>query len=237
MSRIAPKLLTALFVLGCGSGAMASPNRGQWTDNTGGYQTTGTGDQNQPPQGYPPQGYPSQGGYRPQGSSPSQSYPSHGSSPSQGYPSQGYPSQGGYPDQGSSQPPEQEQDEDTLETETLEAAGQSHLGVTVMGLTSELRQFFGVASDRGVLVARVEPSSPAARAGIQVGDVVVRIGPQVVRSGDDIMQALAARQGGRIRISVVRQGHPIHLVAVLPGASNSQLNNQNQPIGPSQNQL
>src|SRR5215475_8927289 len=53
MTRIAPKLLTALFVLGCGSGAMA--------DSTGGYQTTptqsvGTGDQNQPAQG----GYPSQ---------------------------------------------------------------------------------------------------------------------------------------------------------------------------------
>jgi len=35
MSRIAPKLLTALFVLGCGSGAMASPNRGQWTGQLG----------------------------------------------------------------------------------------------------------------------------------------------------------------------------------------------------------
>lgn len=222
MTRIAPKLLTALFVLGCGSGAMA--------DNTGGYQTTptqsvGTGDQNQPSQS----GYPPPSSY-PQGYAPRGSYPPAYSSPA------------GYQDQGASQPPDQE--EDTGEPETLEA-GQSHLGIMVMGLTSELRRFFGVAGDRGVLIARVEPSSAAARAGIQVGDVLVRVGSQVVRSGDEVTQALAACQGGRVRILVIRQGRPVHLVAVLPISSNNQPGTQNNPpgnqnnppIGPPQNQL
>src|SRR5262245_18586671 len=62
MSRIASKLLTALFVLGCGSGAIASPNRGQWTDSSGNDQ------------------YPPSQGYTPQGSNPSQGY-----SPGGGY--------------------------------------------------------------------------------------------------------------------------------------------------------
>ena len=156
MSRIAPKLLTALFVLGCGSGAMASPNRGQWTDNSG-------SDQSQPQQGYPAQGtypsqtYPSQGGYQPQGG-----YPAQGAQGPQSYPSQGAPSQGGYdqgsaqgsaqgPMQGSAQPPDQE-DEDFAETEPVE--GQGRLGIMVIGVTPELRRFFGVAGDRGVLIAR-----------------------------------------------------------------------------------
>jgi membrane-associated protease RseP (regulator of RpoE activity) len=249
MSRIAPKLLTGVFVLGCGSGAMASPNRGQWTDNAG-------GDQSQPTQGapyqggYPSQGAPSsggypQGGYQPpggysqgsaaqgpssQGSQGSQGPQGPQGSQGQGYPGPGTPSQA-YPDQGSTQPGDQE-DEDFAETEPVES--QARLGVMVLSLTPELRRFFGVASDRGVLIARVEPSSAAARAGIQVGDVLVRVGPQVVHAGDDVVQALAARQGGRLRVTVVRQSRPIHLIAFVSNGPNSSMNNQGfqGPQGP-----
>lgn len=221
MSRIAPKLLTALLVLGCGSGAMASPNRGQWTDNAG-------GDQNQPAQGpyqgtYPSQSAPSPVGYPQGGYQPPGGY-SQGSA-AQGNSSQGFPgAQGGYQDQGPVPPPDQEQDEDFAETEPVE--GQARLGVMVLSLTPELRRYFGVASDRGVLIARVEPNSAAARAGIQVGDVLVRVGPQVVHAGDDVVQALAVRQGvtGRLRVAVVRQGRPVHMVAFI-----STPNNNNQP--------
>lgn len=233
MSRIAPKLLTALFVLGCGSGAMASPNRGQWTDNSG-------GDQSQPPQSYPSQGYGSQGPSSQGGYQPPSGYQSPGSS-SQGYPAQGYPGPGSYQDQSQNQ---DQEDEDIAETEGMET-NQGHLGVMVMGVTPELRRFFGVASDRGVLVARVEPGSVAARAGVQVGDVLVRVGPQVVHSGDDVIQALASRpNGGRIRIAVVRQGHPIHLVAFLqpqnqptPGNQQGTQQNGQQPPSSSQSPL
>lgn len=231
MSRIAPKLLTALFVLGCGSGAMASPNHGQWTENSG-------GEQNQPAQSYPYQGsYPTQnapspGGYPQGGYQPSGGY-SQGSS-AQGPVAQGYgpsaPSQG-FPDQGQAQPPDQE-DEDFAETEPVE--NQARLGVMVISLTPELRRFFGVASDRGVLIARVEPNSAAARAGIQVGDVLVRVGAQVVHAGDDVVQALAVRQGGRLRITVVRQNRPVHLVAFVSTGASGSMNNQGfqGPQGP-----
>jgi len=237
MSRIAPKLLTALFVLGCGSGAMASPNRGQWTDSSG-------NDQNQPSQGYgsqggnPSQGYSPPGGYQPPGGYPSQGAPAQGVPPSS-YPSQGSSPPGGYQDQGSAQPPEQDQDEDFAETEPVE--GQGKLGILVISVTPELRRFFGVASDRGVLVARVEPGSAAARAGIQVGDVLVRVGAQVIHAGDDVVQALSARQGGRIRVAVVRQGRPVHLVAIVStgmtnqNAPNNQNPNQSPPFNQNQN--
>jgi membrane-associated protease RseP (regulator of RpoE activity) len=202
MTRISVKLFSALFALGCGSGAMASPAHGQWTDNTGPTQSapSPTGeDQNVPPSA------PSdaQGGYQGQ----SQSQPQSQS-------------------QSQSQSQDQDQDEDTVETQTWQA-GQSHLGVMVMQMTPELRKFFGITSDRGVLVARVEPNSAASRAGIQVGDVLTRVAQQPVRSGDDVLQALAARQGGRIRIAVVRQGRMVRLMASLPGASTDNSNSNN----------
>ena len=187
MTRISVQLVSALFALGCGSGAMASPAHGQWTDSAGPTQPapSPSGEDDNVPPSSPSE---AQGGYQGQSQSQSQSQ-------------------------------NQDQDEDTVETQTWQA-GQSHLGVMVMQLTPELRRFFGITSDRGVLIARVEPNSAASRAGIQVGDVLTRVAQQPVRSGDDVLQALAAHQGGRIRIAVVRQGRMVRLSASLPGASN-----------------
>jgi membrane-associated protease RseP (regulator of RpoE activity) len=180
MTQITPKLISALFVLGCGSGAMASPAHGQWTDSSGFSGPTQPGeDENVPP-----------------------------STQSEG--------QSGYQSQSQSQNTDQDQDEDSVETQTFQT-GQTHLGVMVMALTPELRRFFGITSGRGVLIARVEPGSAASRAGIQVGDVLTRVGQQPVRTGDDVLQALAAHPGERIRIGVVRQGRMVRLFAQLPG--------------------
>jgi len=185
MTRITPRLISALFVLGCGSGAMASPAHGQWTDNS---------DFNGPTQAAP----------QPQSAGDDDSPPPGAQSGDQG----------GYQTQGPSQ--NQDQDEDTVETQTRQA-GQTRLGVMVMALTPELRRFFGITSDRGVLIARVEPGSAASRAGVQVGDVLTRVANQPVRTGNDVLQALAAHSGERIRVAVVRQGRMVRLSAQLPG--------------------
>ncbi|HEU4733041.1 MAG TPA: PDZ domain-containing protein [Kofleriaceae bacterium] len=109
------------------------------------------------------------------------------------------------------------QDLDNDEAETFAwSTGQSHLGILVMGMTQELRRFYGAPPDRGVLIAKVEPGSAAERAGVQVGDVLVRVGRQRVGSGDDVIQALGAQNGGRVRLVVIRQNHPVRLDANLP---------------------
>lgn len=226
MTRISPKLLTGLFVLGCGPGAMASPQRGQWTDSpeytrtTSTQQTTTRSAPDQTAAGQPERMGPGMQGHGMMGPGMQ-----HGMGPGmQGQSGAACQPQAQGDDQAQaqtqaqapSQNQDQDQDQDVAESQVWQA-GQSHLGVVVMGLTTELRQFFGVPADRGVLVAKVEPSSAASRAGIQVGDVLVRVGPRMVRSGDDVIQALAAHAGGRIRISVIRQGRMQRLFASLPG--------------------
>lgn len=212
--RNIPKLLSALFALGCGSGAMASTDHGQWTDPTYDSQNPNNGPNNGPSNPYqsaptgddqwrgPNNQPPSQGNYDDQDQSQSQSQ------------AQAQPPQSQAPSQAPSQ--NQDQDEDTADAQIRET-GQGHLGVLVMQLTPELRKFFGVTSDRGVLVARVEPHSAASRAGVQVGDVLTRVDGRQVRSGEDVVQALAARQGDRVRIALVRQGRMVRLSASLPG--------------------
>jgi S1-C subfamily serine protease len=55
------------------------------------------------------------------------------------------------------------------------STSKGRLGVMVMSLTPELRKHFGAPDDRGVLVAHVEPDTPAAKAGVEVGDVIAPI--------------------------------------------------------------
>jgi predicted metalloprotease with PDZ domain len=79
--------------------------------------------------------------------------------------------------------------------------GTARLGVMVMTLSPELRAHFGSTDQTGVLVARVEPGSPAAIAGIVVGDVIVDVkGIKVDEAGD--VRAALANLGKEQRASV-----------------------------------
>src|SRR4051812_40693633 len=71
------------------------------------------------------------------------------------------------------------------------STSKGRLGVMVMSLTPELRTHFGAAQDRGVLVAHVEPGTPAAAAGITVGDVIVEVRGKAIDGASDVLSALA----------------------------------------------
>jgi hypothetical protein len=220
MIQFTTKLLTSLFAIGCGSGAMASPGPGygQWTGYPSGYAAgyPSPPDQSVAADPSASMGDPPGPGPSPTEPSPPTAAPDEESAPS---PPQtpGAPQAQAAPQDPWDQNQAQDDDEDSAES-FARPTGQSHLGVMVMGLTPELRRFFGVTSDRGVLIARVEPGSAAASAGVQVGDVLVRVARQQVRTGNDVIQALESHGGGRMRIAVVRQGRIVRLDATLPGA-------------------
>lgn len=85
--------------------------------------------------------------------------------------------------------------------------GGGFLGVEPMPLTPELRAHFGVPADRGVMVARVVEDSPAARAGLQVGDVIAGVEGKGVESPWDLTMAVRGKAAGETaRIEVWRDG-------------------------------
>ena len=99
----------------------------------------------------------------------------------------------------------------TAQTQTAErfewSTAKGRLGVMVMGLTPELRTHFGVPEDRGVLVAHVDPGTPAATAGIQVGDVLVEVRGKKIDAAPDVLSALAdVGKGEHATIELVRDG-------------------------------
>jgi membrane-associated protease RseP (regulator of RpoE activity) len=209
-------LAGVLFVVGCASTAVAGPDRGRWTGHDrweGTVQpdpTTPAQMPSQSPAQTPPIGPPSPPPQNPP--APPSQHPEDQRQAAPGTPPQNQP-----PENLGDNLENEDDDEDAAEPFGW-STGQRHLGVMVMALTPELRQFFGVQADRGVLIAKVEPSSAAARAGIQVGDVLTRVGPRRITSGSDVIQALAAQTGERIRVAVVRRGQRVRLEATLPSA-------------------
>ncbi|MFT4177144.1 MAG: S1C family serine protease [Luteolibacter sp.] len=68
----------------------------------------------------------------------------------------------------------------------------------------------------GVLVETIFPRSPAAAAGIRVGDIIQSIDGERIREGQELMQVIAKRQpGDQIRVEVQRDGQKLEMDVTL----------------------
>jgi len=77
------------------------------------------------------------------------------------------------------------------------------LGVQIQPLTPELAREFGVKDVRGVLVSDVVPDSPAAKAGIQRGDIITEFDSKRLEGPPDLQRAvglLAPGQSSKVRV-------------------------------------
>ena len=101
--------------------------------------------------------------------------------------------------------------------EWMSSSEGARLGVMVMSLTPDLRAYFGALDKgEGVLVAKVEPNSPAAKAGIKVGDVIVAVKGERVDDASDVISALAdAKQGDKAHVEVIRDKKRVGLDATM----------------------
>jgi serine protease Do len=81
------------------------------------------------------------------------------------------------------------------------------LGVGLQPLTDDLVKAFNLKSDEGVLISEVQPKSPAEKAGIQTGDVVVAIDNKPVKSTRELQLTVGAMApGAKVQLKVLREG-------------------------------
>jgi len=79
-----------------------------------------------------------------------------------------------------------------------------------------LAESFGLEHPRGVLIAGILRSGPAARAGLQPGDVILRLDEQQVDNTRQALNIIARkRPGEQITIEARRDGESIHLEAMV----------------------
>ena len=72
------------------------------------------------------------------------------------------------------------------------------LGVTIQEITPSLAQQFDLAVDHGVGIRSVQPNGPAANAGLEQGDIVVRLGDTEIRTSGDLFSALTEHRAGDV---------------------------------------
>lgn len=90
------------------------------------------------------------------------------------------------------------------------------LGLEVQALTPELAESFGLLDSPGILVAGVYRDGPAAKAGLQPGDVILKIAEEGAQDGRTSMNQVARMQPGeKIKIDILRNGQPRILHATI----------------------
>jgi serine protease Do len=85
-------------------------------------------------------------------------------------------------------------------------------GINVQNLTTSIREQLGLpANVSGVVIAQVDPNSPAGQYGLQEGDVIESINRQAVRNVGDFNR-LAAQAKGQTLLRINRQGNGVFVV-------------------------
>lgn len=90
------------------------------------------------------------------------------------------------------------------------------IGAAFQRVTPDIARSLGLNRPRGALVTRVSPDSPAALAGLRVGDLVLSIGNREVQNPAAVEYRLALYEiGARVRLKVLRRGEELRMAVRL----------------------
>ena len=94
------------------------------------------------------------------------------------------------------------------------------IGVVIQDLEPAAAEALGLAADEGAMIARVEPGSPAERAGLRGGDVVLSVDGTPIQGSGELRNRIALVEADRsVRLEVLRNGRRSQMavqVAPLP---------------------
>ncbi|MBI2369867.1 MAG: trypsin-like peptidase domain-containing protein [Deltaproteobacteria bacterium] len=90
------------------------------------------------------------------------------------------------------------------------------LGVIIQPVTPELARKFGVKPEEGAVVGDLSEGSPAGKAGVRRGDVIVAMDGKPVLRVRDVRQTTAGLAPGRkVKLQVIRDGKPQEIEVTL----------------------
>ncbi len=86
-------------------------------------------------------------------------------------------------------------------------ATHAYLGVGTQTVTADLQQQFGLSKSAGILVAEVTANGPAAKAGIQQGDIILKIDNKDMVASSDLLVAIRDKKpGDTVQVTFDRKG-------------------------------
>src|SRR5436309_8303567 len=99
------------------------------------------------------------------------------------------------------------------------AGGQPRLGIDAEDLSGQLGAFFGAPDGEGILVRDVNSGSPAEKAGVKTGDVIISLGGERIRTVGELREKLSAKHADKdrtVKLGVLRNKSEISLTVELP---------------------
>lgn len=78
------------------------------------------------------------------------------------------------------------------------------IGVSVSSLTKQLGEYFGVSEGKGLLISSVRENSPAAKAGLKAGDIIVEADGKEVKNNTDLIRAVNEKKEGAVTLTIIR---------------------------------
>jgi serine protease Do len=90
---------------------------------------------------------------------------------------------------------------------TIGRVSRGRIGVQIAPVSKEVAESIGLGPARGALVRGVEPQSPAAKAGVEPGDIIVRFDGKAIERSADLPRLVGnTAPGTTSRITVFRRG-------------------------------
>jgi S1-C subfamily serine protease len=95
-------------------------------------------------------------------------------------------------------------------------ATHAYLGVSTQTVTPDLQQQFGLSRSSGILVAEVTAGGPAGKAGIQQGDIILKIDDEEMVDSSDLLVAIRDKKPGDVvQVTIDRDGTTSVISATL----------------------
>jgi serine protease Do len=90
------------------------------------------------------------------------------------------------------------------------------LGINAEDLTGQLGSYFGAPNNAGVLVREVRPGTPAEKAGLKAGDVIIKIEGKEVRTLADLRAQLRDKSNqATVNVGILRKGSEIAITVPI----------------------
>ncbi|HTZ46890.1 MAG TPA: PDZ domain-containing protein [Verrucomicrobiae bacterium] len=94
----------------------------------------------------------------------------------------------------------------------------TRLGIDAEELNGEFGNYFGAPDGEGILVRGVFPDTPAAKAGLKVGDVIVSVNGEKIRSVGELRAKMTepSQDKTTLKLGLIRNKAPLTLTVELP---------------------
>jgi serine protease Do len=96
------------------------------------------------------------------------------------------------------------------------------IGIGVSSLSKQLGEYFGVSDGKGLLISSVRTDSPAAKAGLKAGDIIVEADGKEIKNNMDLIRVLNDKKEGDVTLTIIRDRNR-QTVQVTPEKMKSEL--------------